>query len=153
MGRAVNNRLLVSLSAIGYQQASDIEETNKVIHQLLDYCSTYLDDGSIYQSSDMILTGHSGAGFNNETRARGRAVARWNGPILTIAQIMKYDVSSAAKAEITALFLTAEDMVPLCHTLTKMGWKQPPSPLHSENSTAVSMTNCTLIPRKSKSWD
>ena len=66
---------------------------------------------------------------------------------------MKYVVSSAAEAEMTALFLTAKEMVPLCHTLTKMGWKQPPSPLQSDNSTAVGMTNCTLIPRKSKSWD
>ena len=34
-----------------------------------------------------------------------------------------------------------------------MGWKQPPYPVQSEKSTAVGMTNCKLIPRKSKSWD
>ena len=112
----------------------------------------------------MILAGHSDAGFNNETRARSRAgahiflsenesIPHWNGPLLTIAQIMKYVVSSAAEAEMTALFLTAKEMVPLRHTLTKMGWKKPPSLLQSENYTAVVMTNCTLIPRKSKSWD
>ena len=44
-------------------------------------------------------------------------------------------------------------MVPLRHTLTKMGWKQPPSPLQSENYTVVGMTKFKLIPRKSKSWD
>ena len=66
---------------------------------------------------------------------------------------MKYIVSSAAESEMTALFLMAKDMVPLRHTLTEMVWEQLPSPLHSENSTAVGMTNCTLIPRKSKSWD
>ena len=66
---------------------------------------------------------------------------------------MKYAVSSAAEAEMTALFLMAKEMAPLCHTLTKMGRKQPPSPLQSDNSTAVGMTNCTLIPCKSKSWD
>ena len=80
-------------------------------------------------------------------------IPRWNGPLLTNFQIMKYVVSSAAEAKMTALFLTAKEMVPLCHTLTEMGWKQPPSPLQSKNSTAVGMTNCTLIPRKSKSWD
>ena len=112
----------------------------------------------------MILAGHSDAGFNNETRARSRSGAHiflsenesiplWNGSLLTIYQIMKYVVSSDAEAEMTALFLTAKEMVPLRHTLTKMGWKQPPSPPHSDNSTAVGMTNCTLIPRKSKSWD
>ena len=75
IGRAVNNKLLVALSAIGSQQASAIEDTNKAIHQLLDYCATYLDDGILYRSSDMILAGHSGDGFNNETRARSRAGA------------------------------------------------------------------------------
>ena len=54
-------------------------------------------------------------------------------------------MSSAAEAEMTALFLTAKDMVPLRHTLTKMGWKNPPSPLQSDNFTDVGMTNCTLI--------
>ena len=37
VGRAINNTLLVALSAIGSQQASDTEETNKAIIQLLDY--------------------------------------------------------------------------------------------------------------------
>ena len=40
IGRAVENKLLVALSAIGYQQASAIEDTNKAIHQLLYYCAT-----------------------------------------------------------------------------------------------------------------
>ena len=107
----------------------------------------------------MILAGHYDAGFNNGTRAQSRASAhifvsenesipRWNGTITTIAQIMKYVVSSAAEAETTALFLTVKEMVPLRHTLNKMGWKQLPSPLQSKNSTAVGMPNCKLIPRK-----
>ena len=67
----------------------------------------------------MILTAHSDACFNNETKSRSRAGAHmflsenehitcWNGPILTISQIMKYVLSSAAEAEIGALFLTAK---------------------------------------------
>ena len=49
----------------------------------------------------------------------------------------------------TALFLTEKEMVSLRHTLTEMRWKQPPFPVQSDNSTAVGMTNCTLIPKKS----
>ena len=67
----------------------------------------------------MILTAHSYAGFNNETKSRSRSgahiflsenepIPRWNGPILTIAHIMKYVLSSAAEAEMNALFLTAK---------------------------------------------
>ena len=63
----------------------------------------------------MILVGNSDAGFNNETREGSRAGAHiflsenesipcCNGPILKIAQIMKYAVSSAVEAEMTALF-------------------------------------------------
>ena len=125
----MNNKLLVALSAIGSQQASATESTNNVIHQLLDYCATYPDNGIHYLSSDMILVAHSDAGFTNETNSRSRAgahiflsendsIPRWNGRLLTIAQIMKYVVSSAAEAEMTALFLTAKEMVPLRNTLT-----------------------------------
>ena len=68
-------------------------------------------------------------------------------PLLTIAQIVKYVVSSAVEAEIIALFLTSKGMVPLGNTLQEMRWKQPPLPLQFNNSTAVGMTNSTLIPR------
>ena len=66
--RAVNNKLLVPLSAIGAQQASATEKTQKAINQLLDYCAKYSDDGIVYLSSNTIMTAHSDAGFNNETK-------------------------------------------------------------------------------------
>ena len=47
----------------------------KAIHQLLNYCATYPDDGILYPASDMILSGNSDAGFNNETKARSKAGA------------------------------------------------------------------------------
>ena len=111
--RAVNNKLLVSLSAIWAQQACATEKTLKSINQILYYCATYPDDGIVYRSSDMILTAHSNAGFNNETKQRSRAgshiflsenepIPRWNGPILTIAKMMKYVLSSVTEAEMGA---------------------------------------------------
>ena len=48
IGSAVNNKLLVDLSAIGSRQASATEDTNKAIRQLLDNCATYPDDGILY---------------------------------------------------------------------------------------------------------
>ena len=51
-----------------------------------------------------------------------------------------------------ALFLTEKEMVPVRHTLTEMGWHHPPSPIQCDNSTAVGITNSTVVPRKSKSW-
>ena len=67
---------------------------------------TYPKDGITYIASDMILAAHSEAGFNNESKARNHAGAhiffnyptpKWNGPILTIAQIIKCVMSSAAE--------------------------------------------------------
>ena len=72
----MNNKVMVALSTIGLQQASATEDTNKAIHQLLDYCATYPDDGIIYRSSNMILAGHSDAVFNNKTRAQSRVGAQ-----------------------------------------------------------------------------
>ena len=66
---------------------------------------------------------------------------------------MIYVLYSAAESEIGALFLTAKEMVPVRHTLKKMGWYQSPSPIQCENSTAVVITNYTLVSRKSKYWD
>ena len=95
-GRAVDNKLLVAINAIGSQQAHAIEETNKAVATLLDYVATYPEDGILYRASDMILAAHSGAGFHNESKGRIRTgahiflsdndpIPRWNGAILTIA--------------------------------------------------------------------
>lgn len=162
--RAVDNKLLVALSTLGTQQAQATTATKADCDWLLDYCATYPDDGVIYRASDMVLAAHSDAGFNNVSKSRSRAGAhiflseddpfpRWNGAVLAIAQIIKHVMSSAAEAESGALFVTAKEMIPLRHALIEMGWPQPPSPIQCDNSTAVGMTNCTLIPRKSKSWD
>ena len=105
--RAVDNKLLVGLSTIGAQQASATQRTNEAIDQILDYCATYPSDGILYRSSDMVLCAHSDAGFHNESKGRRRAGAhiflsendampRWNGPILTLAKIIKFVMSSAS---------------------------------------------------------
>ena len=154
----------MALSAIGAHQASATVKTHKSINQLLYHCATYPDDGIVYQSFDIILTAHYDSGFNNEKKPRNRAgghiflsenlpITRWNGPFLTIAQMMKYILSLAPEAEMGALFLTSKEMVPVRHTLTEMGWNQPPSPIQCDNSKAVGMTKYTLLPRMSKSWD
>ena len=101
------------------QQSAATKQTEQVISQLLDYVATYPNDGTIYRSSSMILVAHSDAGFNNESKGRSRAGAhiflseddpepRWNGPLLTIAQIIKFVMTSAVEAELGALYVTAK---------------------------------------------
>ena len=105
----MDNKLLVGLSAIGAQQASATQRTNEAIDKILDYCATYPDDGILYRSSDMVLCAHSDAGFYNDSKGQSRAGAhiflsendimpRWNGPVLTLAKIIKFVMSSASEA-------------------------------------------------------
>ena len=51
MGRAVNNKLLVALSAIGSQQAAATDNTAAAIEQLLDYVATYPNDGILFRKN------------------------------------------------------------------------------------------------------
>ena len=162
--RSVHNRLLVDMSAIGSQQASATEQTATSIDQLLDHVATYPNNGITYRASDTILAAHSGDRFNNESKARSRAGAHiflsenypnpeWNGAILKIAQIIKFVMSSAAEAELGALYITAKEMVPIGQKLIEMVWKKPPSPIQSDNLTAAGVVNKTIILRKLKSTD
>ena len=57
--------------------------------------------------------------------------------MLTIAQIIKYVMDSAAEAEMAALYITAKKMIPLRNKTIEIGWQQPKSPIQTDNSNAV----------------
>ena len=54
--------------------------------------------------------------------SENESIPCWKGTILTIAQIMKYVVSSTAEAEMTVLFLTANESLSI--TQESVGSKQ-----------------------------
>ena len=162
--RAVDNKLLMTLSTIAAVQASATENTRAEINKLLNYCATYPNDGITYRASSMVLAGHSDASFNSEPKSRSRAgghiflseddpIPRNNGPILSISRIIKYVCPSAAEAEIGALFMVAQDMVPLRNMLNEMGWPQPRSPIQTDNSTANGYVNNTIVVKRLKAAD
>ena len=72
----------------------------------------------------------------------------FNGTTLTIATIIKLVMSSEAESDLVALFITAKAIFPLLQTLIDMGWPQPPSPIQTENSTAVGVVNKTISPQR-----
>ena len=162
--QVVGNKLLVALSAIAASQSCTTVATEEAVHLLLDYVATYSSEGIIYQSSDMILCAHADAGFLNKTNSRSCAGAhiylsendpfpRFNGVVLSIAQIIKFVTASATKAELLALFVMAWEMIPHRQTLINMGWPQPKSLIQTNNSTAAGVTNKTIIPRRAKMMD
>ena len=162
--RAVDNKLLVALSAIAARQSQATVATELAVALLLDYVATYPNDGIVYRASDMILCAHADAGFLNESQSRSRAGAhiylsendafpRFNGAVLSIAQIIKFVMASAAESELAALFITAHEMIPHRQTLIDMGWPQPKSPIQTDNSTASGVVNNTIVPRRSKMMD
>ena len=159
--RAVDNKLLATLSTISAQQAKATQNTTAAVDQLLDYVATYPADGTTYRASGMVLAAHSDASFLTETGSRSRAgahiyltendpIPRQNGPVHTMSQIIKFVMASAAEAELGALYLTARQMVPLRAALEEMGWKQPPSPVQTDNNTASGFVNDTIIQRRIK---
>ena len=128
---AVYNNIYVALNSIVYQQATATESTNEASNHLLEYLATCPNDGIVYRAIIMVLATHIDAGFQNESKGCSQAgahvfldehepVPHWNGPILTIAQVIKFVMSSAAKAELGAIFITSKELVPLRHTLIDM---------------------------------
>ena len=112
----------------------------------------------------MVLAAHSDVGFHNESKGRSQVgshillaknapVSRWNGPILTIPQAIKFVMSSASEAELGAIFFTSKELVTILQTLIDMGWPQPHTPIQTDNSMASGMTNETIIAQKIKSMD
>ncbi len=75
-----------------------------------------------------------------------------NGAILTIAQIIKAAMSLAAEAEVGALCINCREAIPACHTLKFMGHPQPPTPMQTDNTTALSLVNNNVI-KKLKAMD
>ena len=131
-GWSFNNKLLVSLSDLGQQQAAATQATKNSIMQLLDYVATYPRDSITFLSSNMILSSHSDAAYLNVTKYHIRAgahiilseevpVPTYNGPILTIAQIIRNFMSSAAEAKLAGFFVCAKEIVPPRQALNEMG--------------------------------
>ena len=130
--RAVDNKLLVALGELGQQQDSSTKATNDAITQIMDYVATYPADGITFRSSDMIMSAHSDVAYLNFSKARSLAGAHimfyedtptpiYNGSVLTIAQIIKCVMYSAAEAKLAGLYICAKEMVPLRQSLVEMG--------------------------------
>ena len=62
-------------------------------------------------------------------------------------------MSSAAEAELGALFLNAKEAVIIRLILTKMGHPQPRTPIQTDNTTAEAVINNRVQPKRLKAMD
>jgi hypothetical protein len=113
----------------------------------------------------MILHIHSDASYLSENEAKirdggffymgGNAAQNGkkltNGAVLIISKVLKQVMSSsAAKAEIGAVFINAKEGAVLRKTLEELGHPQPPTPMETDNTTATGYSNDTIKQKRTK---
>ena len=164
IGRAVDGTLLTPLSAIASNQSNPTADTSAKATQFLDYVSSQEEAVLTYSASEMILATHSDASYLCEPKARSRAGGHFflsnndtfppnNGAILNIAQIIKNVMTSAAEAELAALYINAREAIYIRLILQQLGHPQPATPIQTDNSTAEGVINSKVQPKRTKAMD
>jgi hypothetical protein len=171
--RAIDCTMLVALSTLASAQTT--HATAQALTQLLNYAATHPDGILQYHASDMVLHVHSDASYLSESQARSRSGGFFylssgdpkftttidpnsppppeNGNILVPCVILKVVVSSAAEAELGALFHNGKEAAAIRTTLHDLGHPQPPTPIQTDNSCAAGIANGTVKQRRSKAID
>jgi len=163
--RAVDSTLRVALSSIASQQSKATEQTAAATNQLLDYCATHPDAVTRYHASDMQLRIHSDSSYLNEPEARSRVGGHFylgsshdkpderNGAISTVTTVPTVVLSSAAEAEVGALFVNAKEGTGLRTTLAELGHAQGATPIKTDNTTAHGFANSRIKQQRSRAMD
>jgi hypothetical protein len=171
--RMVDNTLLVDVNLLSAQQSTATESTMTKLTTLLNYCATYPDAVIRYKASDMILHIVSDASYLSASGSRSRLggyfylsnmpvamppmatdpTPPFNGPVLVTASIIKAVLSSAAEAELGALFYNAKEGCQIRNMLNDLGHTQPPTPIQADNACAVGIANETIKMKRSKAMD
>jgi hypothetical protein len=76
-----------------------------------------------------------------------------NGAVFNILQIIQAVMSSAAEAELDALFINAKSAVSMRHMLKELIHPQPPTPIQTDNKTANDLLTNKIIPKAIKAMD
>ena len=161
--RAIDHTMLQPLNDLCIAANSPSEQTMQDLNHFLDYCASNPDPKIIYRASDMLLQLYTDAAYLVAPKARSRAAGYHflgnkdgnlhNGPIYVLAKIIKAVMSSAAEAESGGAFMNATEACAFRTTLEELGWKQPATPIITDNSTARGIMNKTIKQKRSKAMD
>jgi hypothetical protein len=152
--RCADSTMLLALGFLATQQANPMQNTKKLVHKFLDYATTHPNAIITYQASDMVLAGPIDASYLLETNTRSRAgrhffisnnntIPSSNGATLIISQIIKGVMSSAEEAEIGVLYINCREVILAWHEY--LGRKQPPTPMQTDNTTALGVVNNNVM--------
>ena len=78
------------------------------------------------------------------------AVPPNNGAVIAIAQMIKAIMSSAAESELSALFINCHEAIPAHYALEETGHNHPPTPMQTDNTTALGMVTSNIASRRLK---
>ena len=76
-----------------------------------------------------------------------------NGAVVTISQIIKAVMSSAAEAILGDIFINCREVIPARHAIKAMEHKQPPTPMQTDNTTAHGVVTNNIASKRLKSMD
>ena len=168
--RAIDSTMLTAINEISRSQAKPTENTMKAVKMLLDYAATYPDVKVRFHASDMILHAELDAAYLVLPEAKSRIAGYFylsnhppkppliptsprNGPLHIVCKTLRHVVASAAEAETAALFFNSQEALPIRYILSKLGHKQPPTPMKTDNSTSLAFIKSNIRQKRSKSWD
>jgi hypothetical protein len=137
--RAVDPTLIMPINVLASEQSKATADTADKVIKILNYCNTHPETKIRYHASDMILHIHNDAPYLSEREAKRRAGGFFymgnsadtakkltNGEILIISTVLIHVMSSAAEAEIGAVFINAKEGAVLRTTLEELGHPHPP---------------------------
>jgi hypothetical protein len=156
----------MSINVLASEQSKATSVKADKVIKLLNYCSTHPETKIRYHASDMILHIHSDASYLSENEANTRAGGFFymgssintdkkltNGEILIVSKVLKHVMSSAAEAEIGAVFIYDKEGAVLRTTFEELGHPQPPTPMETDNNTTTGYSNGTIKQKHTKSMD
>jgi hypothetical protein len=150
------------------EQTQATKTTMDKLAQLLNYCASYPDATIRFTANDMILAVESDASYLSVVKGRSRAAGYFfltnkttspfgpfkpNGAVHVMCHIMREVLSSAAEAELGALFHNGKEACPLRIALEEMGHPQPATPMATDNNTASGIATDTVKQKRSKAID
>jgi hypothetical protein len=167
--RAVDSTMLTAIGELATQQSTGTKHTMEALTQLLNYAATNPEATVRYTASDMLLAVEKRRFLlirlesslprrqvlllNQPTQEQHRLLYNANGAVHVLCQIMCKVLSSAAEAELGALFHNGKEACPLRIALSDMGHPQPATPIATDNSTATGIANDTIKQKQSKAID